>query len=1323
MGKKNRKTRTLKKVSDPIKYDSNLDLNLALNTIAEKRTGGAVNIRGIGFQLSYACNKIVKELSSNDVGKSIRLEGIEDIDVIHIDNNEYFQLKSSINNLDAFTFWKLRIMQNFLDAYKANPNVKLYLIHNSNISKGKLSDLSNRNISEEILNFWKEKFTKASIEISDIDFEMFLKTIHFVKVSETNLINETLSLLTKRFSLNNGTEQQYLKALFYNVFNWSKERVEVSFKDLNKVIQTVTDSFSKGPINPAIQNNWINPVDFDFQNIVQDLGYFDGKSARPEHIIWNLPVPRKEWEKKIGDSLQNYSVTVIKSSSGQGKSTLAWKSAKLLLDKGFSIYELNYCHKWENVAGIKDFLESRLKIGQLPVIVIDGLNSNLAGWKDLASQLAYLPIKLLVTTREEDWYRYGLDASKTSLKIIDIQLSINEAKEIYHQLKKQDKIHASVSSWQPVWERIKGRGLLIEYIYLLTRGQMIRDRINEQIKEVNTEQDAAAKLEILRLVALADVLNISIKTRKLTKHIQENIRFKGDRGEVYKQLELEYYIRLDQQFVEGLHAVRSHHLLDVLHQTIQVEDTMISLFPLIDEKFIYDYFISVSEHVSEVERKEFYDQLAKLISSHKFSEMVYAIDGLMHGETRTYWINNKEIFDQVAENGALELFLMETLPFTKLNIFNSLEESFGDKATNIDFLSEKRNELKKYDYSNSELILFIKCLSKYLGKSDYFPEKFEGIGFLAQWFHQLGVPFTMKLEYSENELLSILRTKNINEVAEIFKYLAICSSSMHENFINSNKQEVLSFLKKGTNSLTIEEHNNDINIEYLLDNDVDKANEYSVYRINMVYSFLPFYEKYCTKAIMLPFPNEEMYKIVLQNSIKEMPAANIANIFDVHINQIWNRTILYNYSASSTYEWQEQQILLRKQGVEFSKKCTRYFEAQIEGNNSRIRSSSNPLIDQTKRLLMIIRKKKKYPNYSLKYFENEEFKSEQRLINSWCTSMNNFCNQFVSIIEPKSSNDRNLAIVNLRSALSELLGMQEAYQQIVSEYSYFDFEQLEMNEQMWHERLLKTVSYYVYQIENSIRLAPVAKIFIERWWDNARSQILNSTHSVINSFEAESYYDFYLPNKIIEEGILTKVVIGVDHIDIQNIEDETLYLLSGLVELAKVEVDYFIFINILNSEAIGAFSVPREFFNRVQKLLDTGEVEETEYGNPYPVNIDQSLLSSIDGITEKDVKEKAFNLGFGKIMFAIWKLSEYRNRLDIKNDIEKEWLQEIEKEYCQEIIVEKDQALQALEPTEISECKDLLNRVIDQKYIATKDDVLKLLNYRLDRISERIFYG
>ncbi len=1313
---KKRKQRNKKqKLTTNITYSIDKDLNIALNDLAIKRKGGAINFRGMGFQLLYSCFTLLNELNNSNLEKSIRLEGIEDLDVIEVDNNQYIQLKSSINTVDAGSFWKMGVLQNFLDAFTINPNCNLKIVYNFKTSKGNLNDLVIKKITDKTVSFWKQKFADSSIDINNIDFDLFIRNIDFINVSESYLIESCNKLLFEKFNINLGTENQFLKALFYSSFNWSRERTSVKYLDLKKVFQLVTDSFSKSPTNQAIENNWIQKIDFDslINSIIRD-DYFEGKAAKPIHIAQDLPVKRNEWHSQIIKGISENSIVVVKSSSGQGKSTLAWQTTFELKQNGYAIYELKYCNDINNVASLFDFVESRVQIGELPIIVIDGINNTLSKYYELIDRTHFLPVKFIITTRQVDWYRYGLDLSKASTKIIDISLSVNEAKTIFFELKKRNKIHSEISNWQSVWEKIESKGLLIEYVYLLTKGEMLSNRLGAQIKEVNTEKDANSKIEILRLISIADVLGLKIKSINLINHIQENIGFITDRGEALKQLEKEFYLKFEEEFIEGLHPVRSQHLVDILNDFIPIANTLLSLYKIITEDFIYDYFINVSPLIKSNSKDSFYNDLAKLVSKQKFSEMVFAIDGLMHSEPLQYWTENKAIFDDVFNHGVIELFITETLPFIKLDTIKSLSESLGDKLSGLNFLSQKSEELARYDIKESDIIKFINYLSNHLDTNSNNIKSYQGLGFLIKWFKQLSVSIPLKIELSESKLLEILKNESIDEASELFSYYNITNSKKHLRFVKKHKDLIIGILKRQTNSLTIKEKGENIHIEYLLDQDADKANEFSVYRIQTVHNLLPIYNKYCTKAIILPFPNEEIYKVVLQNSIKAMPKENIVNTFDVHINQIWNNTILDKYRSSSNYEWQNQYIKIREEALNFSKVCVRYFESSMEGNQSRFKSSLNKLIAQITLLSNLLSTTKGYARQSRRYFDKAKFSEYEKGISDWCASLRNTLNQLANIVEPKQSNDRSTAFGNLKAVFHKLIPMQQSFDNVVeSSFVYYDISKLKEEEGIWYDRLLITVSYYVlYFIGSNRNKLFNSKATIRNWWETYNKNRLEEIHHILKEFENESYFSFHLPNRVIEIETLREVVIGISGLIPENFEEDSLYLIEGLVNLSSTGIDFFNFVNIQDSKAISnGFRVQKVFFERFKNFIETGEFEESDYGNPIPINVDEVLLKSLDGVT---IKENLLNKNaelFTKMMFDIWKLSEYRNRLNNKNDIENEWLQEMEKEYRENI-------QKYLNKIELSnEFQNNIENFIKGSIIFSNDEIIESLTNHLSEIS------
>jgi hypothetical protein len=1291
----------------------------ALDVIAKQRIGGAVNISGIGFQLLYTCCRLLQELTPDHEDSRVRLEGVEDLDVLHSKNREFVQVKTSKNDKDASAFWNMCVLQNFLEVYRLTPAAKLRFSHNFKLSKGHLASLANNELTTKQVQYWDHKFRDSGVDISDIDLTAFLGQIEFERITEVELRKRFEQLIIAAFQLNAGVESQYMTALLFHAFKWSRNKETVSYQDILQVIQSVTDSFSKAPKNEAIQLNLLAPISFEIDHHSDAEGFFDGKAARPGHIAHDLPVPRPKWTDAINKLLREVDVVVIKSSSGQGKSTLAWQCSKHWCGDHFSVYEVSYCSAIEHVAALADFVNTRLRIGQIPLLVFDGLNQKVSAWGELVAQISHLPVKVLVTAREEDWHLFRPDVSRINLRTIDIQLSISEAGEVFRLLKSNGRIHSSVENWQPEWEKVESKGLLIEYVYLLTQGQMIEERITSQIRTLNDQPDGAAKLEILRLIALSDVMNLKLRTQALTHHIRSTIGFTRDHGKVYQQLEQEYYVKFDQEYVEGLHPVRSKHLTRELIIGVSVLETVLNLFRILDQSFIYDFFIALPDQLAEDSKSDVFKALASEMKTYKFSDMVFAVDGLMHSEPIRYWKQNKSIFDDVFERGAIELFIMDTLPFTKLNSIERLAGILNDKVESANSLKSKLGELTTYDFKESDVYSFINFLAEALASIDHSAiSEYEGLRYLSKWFTQLEIDFPLNITWSEQEIAELIYKGSVDEMSEILGYIHETQPNMYQSILSTHKSLLIGRIKRDTNTLTLEVRDNELYMEYLLDNDVSKANELSMYRINMVFGILPNYEKYCTEAIILPFPNADIYEVSRDNARKAMPRENVVQAFDVHINQIWNKTILDNYLATSAYSWQKQHVQLRKEALEFVKLCARYFEASLEGNDSRIRSSSNPLVEQAQKFLSSLNVQRGYPSTSSKYFDTENFKEEKGKIRAFFSSLRNFANQFPRIVQPKHSNDRNLARINLKDALSRLAPMHQAMSEVSRSYTYFPTEDLQTQELMWYPRLLRAVSFYIHRSEAGVSdNIIVAKDAAQKWWDSITPNKLEQIGQIVGDFEEQSYFRFHLPSRLEQDGNLTTAVVGVEGLDIETFEEDSLELISGLVDLDQVEIDFVTFVNVQKGQAMDAFRVNRNFFERIRTVLKGGDFEETSFGNPMPVTPDEDMISMLEGITLKKVKVNEADQAYVKMMYDVWKLSEYRQRLDSENTIEAAWMKELEAEYQIQIRQELKKSKTVLTSEEFSEIDVLIDQFIQGDYLPSDNEIVTRLNQYVEKMN------
>lgn len=629
MQAKNNKVKTLNIIED-------------LDTLLKKRNGGAINFRGIQYQILYSCHLVLKNLYDATKDQSITLEGLEDIDhkqiMLTVSSSEFIQLKSSDNKPDAGDFWTMNVLQNFLQVYLADNSSKFRLVYNFKVAEGALKQLFERKLTIKSLEHWQSKLTgycNVPFDIQD-----FFDKITYERISFDEITNSIRQFLVKYWSINIGTERQFVNALVNNILQWSKERKSINHHHVLSLFEDVRDSYSKALKNEAVTHNWIEIVNYSDSPSSDLLTYYDGKAARPYHISNDLPAKRKFWEKKIIEAIKTNDVVVVRSSSGQGKSTLAWQVGYFLKEKN-NIYQLHSVKTWEQANSIMEFLQSRVVLGEFPIVIIDGLDSEVQQWQILVERTSLLPVRYIITSRHEDWIRYGADISSISLQPIDISIDKNEAEDIYNQFKQKGKLHPEIKDWQPIWEQVLDKGLLIEYTYLLTRGEMIKQRLAAQIQKLKDDRSPAAKTEILRIVSAADCLQLKIDTKNLVHYIDTSVTFSNqDRGEVLGELQNEYFLNFDKKNIEGLHPIRSSHLLQLLHATLPLSDTLINLYQLLNEPDRQNYFRNVPLLLEKEECKEFYYGISKVLGQGPYINMVYALNGVSHAEPQKYWLKN-----------------------------------------------------------------------------------------------------------------------------------------------------------------------------------------------------------------------------------------------------------------------------------------------------------------------------------------------------------------------------------------------------------------------------------------------------------------------------------------------------------------------------------------------------------------------------------------------------------------------------------------------------------------------------------------------------------
>lgn len=1233
--------------------------------IEKDRTGGSIALHGFSYQLLFSCYIILKELSKKD--HLIILEGIEDVDLYKslLGKSEeifHIQLKSSINKQDSSYFDS--ILLNFLEVYLSTdnkPNTYFKLIYDFYISKGNLLKLVENKIDSVSNNYWIDKIENIKKKYplwnwDSFDYTEFINHLCFEKLTKERIEAEIYKILTEDYSINTCNEVLYINALFYNVFQYAVNKSSITNKWVNTLIHDIQKNISKGTINPSI--NWIEKIDFSLVKTPNNgIDYFEGKKATPEDIINKLPIRRFKLEKEIEESINNHQITVIKSSSGQGKTTLAYQVAYNLKDE-YSIYKLNWCKEKKELQHIVDYFHSVLKCGNKILIIVDNLDIDLKEWnqlsQDLRNQLS-INYRIILTTREDDWYRYSGDQSSLrNLKIIDLYLDKSQAQKIYENLNNRKLIHCKVQNWQTSWEQVEDKRLLIEYVYLLTHGELIQQRISNQLKRLINNGDSSILIRLLQILSQADVLNVRISLERLFKEFSHNPKIQIDLNSILERIENEFLIKVDDKYhsLEGLHPVRSKHVSDYLHKFYPISETLGEIIRYVDSNYVEKLYSQIPL-IFEGDKDVFYKSIAKNCISESYSYINDVIKGIFSGSFIRYYINNKKFFDDANTHGGLELFLVEINPWNsdlhggEVKTLKSLHEQFPEN-NNIKYLVDISKEVECYKTKESDIYIFLYYLFDLLkGKS--LKRNVKYFSLIVNWLIRIDRNFLIISEALFENLWASRKEWDFEELGQIFYATSLSDKTLYLEFVEKHKNEILDYLQRKTNSFKIKEQENDIKIEYiLLPHEIDKANDESVKRINMVCKYLPIYETYFTNSISPKIDLVEIYRNIDQ-SFKTMPRRNITIGFNVDLTEIWKNSILSQYEFTSVYDWQSYWFKIRKKIVNFYQLNFKFVKYIIVSQKSAksLTSNINSLVKELKQSYICVN-----------YFPNENRPFEERIKyfefdKRYLSHLFNYLNQFTSIVLKGES--CHLALHNLKDCMSNLIAFQSGIRKICERTTYsFDLDDLEKWE---NSELNKLIFVNEYFIENGINLAFNHNTLIK--WEIDKKEILfDEINNRLEILQEHCEHKILKPINLIYNDHLSTMPIGIYNIDTTN-EEELQKVFEGLIAIGQLNITFILLVFLdenLNAAQYG-FRLNNKFYQEVNNLEEDKEIT-SEPPIPIPIEISYEHTDCFqESIKLTSSTNYEFNIDV--LLSLLWKFSYYANKYENKNSDQKLYLNDL----------------------------------------------------------------
>lgn len=594
--------------------------------------------RGFDLQALYICSRVMK----HEENASYLPETVEDLLIIHKsgtpkESREFIQVKS----MDESSLTLSTLKPKSRDSFFEHLNMfwkKGFKISARIVVFGEIGD----EMSEAAENLKDGGSLRKKLvqdhKYTDKFCDWLKDNLVIEKADETQLERVLLESLSKRTETAASPKlaRENLKSFIHTC---CKDHIEITE-------QTWQEKINSLGIQMASENNYIaefGTTIIPFAEYIADTTwnysklkkeYREGIGATPLHIAAEIDIPRPRVQSQIGTAFANSNVVIVRGASGQGKTTACYR---WLLDNQSTdhIYLLNGI-TIDNSPQIAAALRGLSSAGTNIFAYIEATSDR--GWVELCEELERISganLKLLVSVREDDAARAGLDRSRISATNIPLTFSKSDAKELYSQFETD-----LFPSFKSSWNSFGGNGPLMEYAYSLNHNVRLREKLESQINKMRMEDESW--LTFLYLASRAGEYGLpssitELKTATNCRDIQRMLA----------TFEEEMLLRSDEQreLVFPLHPYRAKLLSGIIEpmlyesgETLTLKSAKCSigdfspiLIPFLDTGTLSD------QGIEELSR----------FSKRSWESASYAIRAMLWKDARRYYQKTTNIREQI----------------------------------------------------------------------------------------------------------------------------------------------------------------------------------------------------------------------------------------------------------------------------------------------------------------------------------------------------------------------------------------------------------------------------------------------------------------------------------------------------------------------------------------------------------------------------------------------------------------------------------------------------------------------------------------------------
>jgi hypothetical protein len=1194
-----------------------------LDDLLKSRFHGASNIRGVRYQLLYSLLRVF-DLYSDKAPEEVQFEGLEDVDLKGMRiGNEYCQVKSSRNDQSWSWLTREKIFDHFITVFQEDQNARFVVVTNFAFKSG-LNILANfcngqrPNLPKEVQQDINKLARKAGLNQRDIS--SFLKQVSFQRLSEEELLQRLHQSLIRAFAIDTGNHELYVSRLLSCAITWAADRQIVHRQEVEAERLKIQDWISRGIQNPAVLNRSIYPLLFESEQTTSD--YYEGKNARPGHITAALDAPRPQWQQEIAEKLERVSACIIKASSGQGKSTLLYRYAfdHFIPD---TIYRINGCASEDQVGQIIDYLTQRLLLGLPLLVLVDNLSFSTRLWHRIAAELAGQPIHFLIAAREEDWYRYGQGMSGFTWDTVEPRLSVQEAQAIFHYFQQHEKIAPNVPSAEWAYEHVADKKLLIEFVYLVTHGQMLAERILDQIKLLTVED--AAKTDILRLIATAQVYDARVRVDSLLI----SIRFQQDPQLTLQSLEHEY-ITCTNGECEGLHLVRSEHLLRALHDPLPITFTVSRLMGLLDHSNLVP-FVSSTFSDSHLEHARLVQVLLERCRDIPLAIVNQVIEALFFASEVAYFQAHKHLFDAAIEQIGLSSVMMligSSVPTGDLHLIEDLAAQFSDRPA-IQYLLDIVPQIQTRSTLTTQQHLKT-FLSSIISNLPLEVSSLADVARLSTWYIFLNVSApSLDVFFCGTYWETALLQRDEETISLFLDTLYSWSPNRYREFVSQYERRISRKFKLIFEVVTFEVQGQDVYIEFIVDhsNTALGVNDQAVTRLQHLRRWFREYNLYCSQGI---YAETGGLPPAIDDSLKRMRGDTLDMTLQASKNALYSNIVHNHYASHSAFEWIEHWAKVRKKMLAFVRSVIAVYEDVYQGRQS----DQQPMKALAVEVDALCKHAPDLPVRLAQLFEEQ-----QKSINTWLSSAHSFVQQFFQH-DPNNGQQQmsHLMRHNLKDAIKKLPEMHQAFAAILQvEVDHAAMPAMDKQEVEVYSYLADILDYW---FAVPTQRVPNLRRSIQQWREQQRTTAMAQVQENLAPLN-QAGMTFLYPTVLLDEHPLTGLCIAYEVMDFEQIPIQLEIICRVIVSL-DFNYTFLYLIPVVNKHLAG--SIARIGRDTLPKLL-AGETTDGVYPVPPPQgltlvlpDLNLELLDDAKLVYQLGVLLAAFMMERNKLFFAETKL-------------------------------------------------------------------------------------